>query len=276
MAQVKRNASIGVFDSGFGGLAILKEIQKMLPQYRYVYLGDTARTPYGTRSKEVVYQFTLQAIDFLFKHNCEIIIIACNTASAEALRRIQQEYLPKKYPNRRVLGVLIPAAEEAVLRTKNRRIGVLATEGTVQSGAFPREIRKIGVGVSIFQQAAPLLVPLVEEGEHRSKAAELIVRKYLRPLQDKGIDTLILGCTHYGHLEGLVKKIVGKNIKIISEGRVVAGKLKDYLKRHPEIESRLTKKRQIVFYSTDLTDRFKRLGKVFFGKPVQPAPAELK
>ena len=267
---MRKQGSIGIFDSGFGGLAILKEIQKKLPPYRYIYLGDTARAPYGSRSQESVYEFTRQAVDFLFEKGCEIIVIACNTASAEALRRIQRSYLPQHYPHRRVLGVLIPAAETAVLKTRNHRIGVLATEGTVRSGAFARELHKLDRTVKIFQQAAPLLVPLVEEGEHKSKAAQLILKNYLRPLLTNRIDTLILGCTHYGHLEPAVRKIVGKHAQVISEGKVIGRKLKEYLMRHPEIESVLASKRPSIFYSTDLTGRFKRLGRSFLGRPIRP------
>ncbi len=266
----KRKGSIGLFDSGFGGLAILKEVQKVLPQYQYVYLGDTARTPYGSRSQETVYRYTRQAIDFLFAQDCTLIIVACNTASAEALRKIQQEYVPAHYPKRRVLGVLIPASEEAVVKTKNNRIGVLATESTVSSGAFSRELLKLNPKVKVVQQAAPLIVPFVEEGTHTSKAAELVIVEYLRPLLSKKIDTLILGCTHYGHVERLIKKIVGKNVLVISEGTVVARKLKTYLERHPEIESTLMRSGKVIFYSTDLTDRFKHLGHRFFSKSIEP------
>ncbi|MFH1188249.1 MAG: glutamate racemase [bacterium] len=264
----KKGKYIGVFDSGFGGINILRGIVKSLPQYNYIYLGDTARTPYGTRSKEVVYEFTKQAVDFLFQKNCELIILACNTASSDALRKIQQEYLPEQYPNRRVLGVLIPATEEAITKTKNKRVGVIATEGTVRSGAFERELKKLDPEIKVFQKACPLLVPLVESGEEASQAARLIVQTYLEPLNKKHMDTLILGCTHYGILEKTIKNVVGGDVDVVSEARVVPKKLKDYLKRHPEIEKKIGKNGTVEFYSSDLTDTFTTLGSKFFGKKI--------
>ncbi len=263
------NMFIGVFDSGFGGLNILWGIVKKMPEYDYIYLGDTARAPYGTRSQESVYEFTRQAVDFLFKNNCELIILACNTASSEALRKIQQEYLSKYYPNKRVLGVLIPAVEEAVGKTKNKKVGVIATEGTVNSKAFIREINKIDPKIKVFQKACPLLVPLVEVGEQDSKIADSALENYLKPLIKNKIDILILGCTHYGILEKKIRKIVGPKINIISEAKIVAEKLKDYLERHEEIENKIGKNKKIIFYTTDLTDKFKKLGSKFFGKSIK-------
>jgi glutamate racemase len=273
--KLARKYSIGVFDSGFGGLSILKDIHKKMPKYPYVYLGDTARTPYGSRSPEIVYQFTREAIDYLFSKGCGLVIVACNTASAEALRKIQQEYLPKHYPDRRVLGVIIPGAEEAAQVTKNNRVGVLATEGTVRSNTFVKEIQKLNPKIRVFQQAAPLLVPFVEEGEYRSEAARFMIASYLKPLLKQRIDTLILGCTHYGHLESLIRKEVGSEVCVLSEGTVVAKKLENYLSRHPEIEQTLTKKGATIFYTTDLTEKFKRVGSVLFGKPLAPKRATL-
>ena len=266
----KEYSPIGVFDSGFGGLEILKAVTKLLPEYDYVYLGDTARNPYGSRSQEVIFEFTAQAVGYLFKQNCQLIILACNTASSKALRRIQQEYLPIAYPNGKVLGVLIPAAEEAVLITKNYKIGVLATSATVSSGAFERELKKINPNIQVFQNAAPLLVPIVETGEQDSEIADLALRKYLAPLINEGIDTLILGCTHYGILKEEIQKIVGPRIKLIAEGEIVARKLKDYLARHSEIEKKLTKKGRVRFLTTDLEDKFQSLGSIFYGKPIIP------
>ena len=211
-----RNKFIGIFDSGFGGLDILKSIVKMLPEYGYIYLGDTARAPYGTRSKEIVYEFTKQAVDFLFKNNCELIILACKSVSSDALRKIQREYLPNKYLEKKVLGVLIPAVEEAVNKTKNKRVGVMATEGTVKSGAFVRELKKLDKKIQVIQQACPLLVPFVEAGEEKHKAVELILKDYTRPFKKFGADTLILGCTHYGVMEGYIRKIAGPEVVLIS------------------------------------------------------------
>lgn len=266
---------IGIFDSGFGGLEVLKHIVKKLPQYDFVYLGDTARTPYGSRSQEVIFNFTLQAVDFLFKKNCPLVILACNTASSEALRKIQQSYLKKNYPKRRVLGVIIPAVERAIELTKNNRVGVIATEGTVNSLAFAKELKKRNAKIKVFQKSCPLLVPIVEAGEHNSEIAKLALQKYLKPLLAKKIDSLILGCTHYGILEKQIKKITGQNIAVISEGKVVAQKLADYLNRHPEIETRLTKNGQQKFLTTDLTNKFQTLGTQFFGKPIKPERVDL-
>jgi glutamate racemase len=273
---MSRNKSIGIFDSGFGGLDIMRGIVKKLPEYGYVYLGDTARVPYGTRSKEIVYDFTRQAVDFLFKKNCELIVIACNTASSDALRQIQRKYVSKYYAGKKVLGVLIPAAEAAVAKTKNKKIGVMATEGTVASGAFAREISKINPEIKIFQAACPLLVPLVEAGEQNSKITDLALQKYLKPLIGKKVDTLILGCTHYGVLENKIKKIAGSHVDIISEAKVVAEKLKDYLERHQEIDKKLAKKGRRNFYSTDLTKKFQVLGSKFFGQKIKVQKAVLK
>lgn len=262
---------IGIFDSGLGGLEILKHIIKELPQYDYLYLGDSARTPYGSRSQELIYQFTKQAVDFLFKQGCPLVILACNTASSEALRRLQQEYLPCSYPNNRILGVIIPAAE-AITETslnKSQRIGIIATQGAVSSQAFPREIIKINPKAKIFQQACPLLVPIIEAGEHKSNVAEQILIKYLKPLLAKKIDTLILGCTHYGLIERQIKKIVGPTIKIITEGSAVGQKLLLYLQRHPEINSSITKNQDIKFLTTDLTNNFQKLGNYWFGQPIK-------
>ena len=275
---MKRNvgANIGIFDSGFGGLTVLRGIVKNLPQYNYIYLGDTARAPYGTRSRKIIYEFNKEGINFLFQKNCGLVILACNTVSSDALRKIQQEYLIKKNSRRKILGVLIPASEEAVKITKNKRVGVIATESTIQSGAFMREITKLDPKIKLFQKSCPLLVPIVEAGEQNSKAAEFILEDYLRPLKMSSVDTLILGCTHYGILENKIRKIMGKNISIISEEEIVPEKLKTYLKKHKEIERKLAKNRCIEFYSTDLTDKFQILGSKFFGKHIQVQKAVLK
>ncbi|MDO8524310.1 MAG: glutamate racemase [bacterium] len=276
---------IGIFDSGFGGLEIAKYIAKKLPQYDFIYLGDTARTPYGSRSQEVIFNFTGQAVEFLLKQSCPLIILACNTASSEALRKIQQEFASPK-----VLGVIIPAVEEAVALTKNNRVGVIATEGTVNSGAFTREIKKRNPKVKVFSKACPLLVPIVEAGEHNSEISKIVLQKYLNPLLAKKIDTLILGCTHYGILEKQIKEILrqssrlhqdfggqaGQVVQVISEGKVVAQKLADYLQRHTEIEKQLSKKSQRVFLTTDLTDKFQILGTQFFGKKISPEKISLE
>jgi glutamate racemase len=270
--MAKRTRRIGVFDSGFGGLHVLRSIVTALPGYEYVYLGDTARAPYGDRPQETILGYTRQAVDFLFSHDCGIVIIACNTASSEALRTIQDEYGAKK----KVLGVLIPAAEEAVQKTQNRRVGVIATASTVASEKFSRELTKLDAEVNVFQQACPLLVPLVEAGEQNSKETETILRRYLAPLLKKNIDTLILGCTHYGILEKKIRAIVGPDISIVSEARVVPKKLKKYFQMHAEIESTLCTRPAIHFFTTDRTDRFQTLGSTLFGRPIEVRRAVLE
>lgn len=270
-----RTRSIGIFDSGFGGIDILKGIVKKLPQFDYIYLGDTARVPYGSRKGGEIYNFTKQAVDFLFEHGCDLIIIACNTASSVALRKIQQEYLPKKYPGKRVLGVLIPAVEEAIVKTKNNKVGVMGTEATINSNVFKIELQKINPEIRVFQKACPLLVPMVEAGEEDSAETKLMLKKYLTPLTAENIDTLILGCTHYGILEKHIKEIIGGGVNIISESRIVPKKLEDYLKRHPEIEKNIGREGEVTFYSTDLTSGFEKLGSKLFGKKIKAKQATL-
>lgn len=270
-----KKKSIGIFDSGFGGLSVMRGIVKDLPEYNYVYLGDTARVPYGTRPKRAIYRFTKQAINFLVNKKCDLIILACNTISSDALRRIQQEHIPKSHPDKKVLGVLIPAAEEAAQKTKNGRIGIIATNQTVKSKAFVRELRKINPKIRVFQKACPLLVPIVEAGEQDAKSVDVVLEKYLRPLNEKKIDTLVLGCTHYGILESRIKKIIGKDVKIISESKILSGKLKNYLRRHPEIENKLGKNKKSIFYSTGLTDNFQILGSKFIGRKIKVEKAKL-
>ena len=242
---------------------------KELPDYDFAYLGDTARVPYGTRSSEVVYEFTRQAVEFLLTKNCGLVVLACNTASSDALRKIQREYLPKYFPDRKVLGVLIPAVEEAVAKSQNKKVGIMATSGTVTSGAFVREFSKLDPKIQVFQNACPLLVPLVEAGEERSPATEHFLKQYLKPLLAKKIDTLVLGCTHYGILERSIRKLVGKNVCVISEASVVGRKLREYLERHPEREQNLGKNGMRIFYSTDIMESFEMLGARFFGEKIK-------
>jgi len=267
---------IGVFDSGFGGLTVLKDIVRELPEYDYMYLGDSARAPYGPHSSDVVYQFTEQGVDFLFKKGCKLIVIACNTASSEALRKIQQEYLPKHYPGRKVLGVLIPAAEEAVLATKNNKIGVIGTDGTINSGSFVSELKKLNSHVEVFQKACPLLGPIVEVGEHNLPSTKEILKNYLEPLKNENIDTLILGCTHYGPLAKSISQIVGGGVALISCGLVTAIKLKEYLSRHDDINKNLSKNGSRIFYTTDLTEKFEKLGGEFFGNEIEPIKVSIQ
>lgn len=261
---------IGFFDSGFGGLTVLKHVVKELPQYDYLYLGDNARVPYGSRSDAIVFEFTRQAVRHLFKKGCGLIIIACNTSSAKALRRIQQEYLPVTYPDRRVLGVVIPMAEEVVERTSAHKVGVLATEGSVASGAYVVEINKLNPAVEVYQQACPLLVPIIEAGEQDWEGTDMIIRRYLRELfaREKSIDTILLACTHYPILYQNFVRNVPPQIKILEQGPVIARKLKDYLFRHPEIETRLGKGSRRAFLTTDTWEKFDRLANVFYGEPI--------
>lgn len=262
---------IGVFDSGFGGLSILKDILKepMLGRYDFIYLGDTARTPYGNRSPEVIYQWTTEAVAYLFNQGCELVILACFSASAVALRRLQREWLLAHAPTKRILGVLIPLAEEAVKTTRFGRIGILGTRATVQSGALETELKKRRENLLIFSQSASLLVPLIEEGWIHRPETKKILRYYLRPLKQKHIDTLLLACTHYPLLYRKIVAVMGHQVKVIHPGPVVAKKLADYLKRHPEIESKLAKNSRCRFLTTDRVKDFQRLGSRFLGKTVR-------
>lgn len=261
---------IGFFDSGFGGLTVLKHAVKLLPQYDYIYLGDNARVPYGSRSDAIVFEFTRQAVQALFKKGCGLIIIACNTSSAKALRRIQQEYLPFTYPDRRVLGVVIPMAEEVVERTSAHKVGVLATEGTVASGAYAVEINKLNPKVEVYQQACPLLVPIIEAGEQEWEGTDMIIRRYLGELfsRNADIDTVLLACTHYPILMPNFVRNTPPGVAVLEQGPVVARKLEDYLRRHPEIEVKLGKNGKRVFLTTDTWEKFDRLANVFYGGPV--------
>ena len=266
---------IGIFDSGIGGLTILKGVFRALPEYQVLYLGDTARTPYGSRSPEVVYEFTKQGVEYLLQQGCQLVIVACNTMSAEALRRIQQEYLPSNYPDRKVLGVIRPMAEAAAEATKTGRIGVVGTRGTVQSGAYDRELQALRPGVKVFQQACPLLVPLVEEGMVNRPETLKILRNYVRPLKRQAIDTLILGCTHYPFLKKHFNRSVGKRIVVLDPTEIVVAKLKDYLARHPEIETKLEKNSHHRLLVTDVTDVLQRNTEKWLSRKVELEKVEL-
>lgn len=262
---------IGIFDSGFGGLSILKEILKepALARYDFIYLGDTARAPYGNRSPEAIYNWTAESVGRLFQDGCELVILACFTASAVALRRLQQEWLPAHWPDRRILGVLIPLAEEAAAISRFGRVGILGTRATVQSHALETELKKRRPDLQIIAQAAPLLVPLVEEGWVNRPETKKIIRYYLRPLKQKHIDTLLLACTHYPLLYKEIVAAAGKQTQVVHPGKIVAEKLADYLARHPEIETRLGKGGVRRFLTTDRVEDFERLGGRFLGKKVK-------
>ncbi len=261
---------IGVFDSGYGGLTVLKEITARLPDYDFIYLGDNARAPYGTRSFESVYRYTLECVEWFFQKGCPLVVLACNTASAKALRTIQQKDLPLIDPQKRVLGVIRPTTELIGKFTKTNQVGILATTGTVQSESYLVEIKKLHPNVKVFQQACPMWVPLIENNEHQSPGADYFVKEYLDMLmhQCSAIDTMLLACTHYPLLRDKIEKFLPPGISIISQGPIVADSLVDYLNRHPEIQSKCSKSGQISFYTTDSTDDFDNHASVFYGKAV--------
>lgn len=261
---------IGVFDSGFGGLTVLKEFLKELPQYDYTYLGDNARAPYGNRSHEAVKSFTEQGIKYLFSKGCSLVIIACNTASSNVLRELQEQYLRKpKVTDKKILGVIRPLVEEVANITKTGRVGVTGTRGTVNSKSYEIELHNLNPSLKVYQQACPLLVPLIEEGWAAKPETRMILKKYLRSIKSANVDTLILGCTHYPFLFDEFRKIMGKNVNIPHPGEVVAKSLKDYLARHPEIEKLLTRKSKRAFLTTDDPVRFAEVGGAFLGRKLE-------
>jgi len=264
----KSNKAIGVFDSGLGGLTVLKNFLQVLPDYSYIYLGDIARLPYGSKSADRIYQYTCQSLDFLFKKGCKLVIVACNSASSQALRRVQQEYLPKKWPDRKVLGVVRPLAESAALNS-NKRVGILGTRATVNSQTYSKEINKLNNSIEVFEKSAPLLVPLIEEGWAKKTVTNKILKSYLRPLKQKKIDCLILACTHYPFLLKKIKHIMGSKCKVFNSGKIVADSLKDYLNRHPELKIEKEDKVNVDFYLTDEPKLFKNLGEKFLGQSME-------
>ncbi|GAB3768428.1 glutamate racemase [Spirosoma horti] len=261
---------IGVFDSGYGGLTILRDIVQTLPQYDYIYLGDNARTPYGTRSFETVYHYTLECVQHLFDRGCRLVVLACNTASAKALRNIQQLDLPKIAPDRRVLGVIRPTTEVIGNYSKTGKVGVLATRGTVTSESYLVEIEKFFPNVAVFQEACPMWVPLVENGEYASPGADYFVQQHIDRLlkQSPDIDTILLACTHYPLLLRKIQQFAPPNTTILSQGSIVSKSLVDYLIRHPEIDAQCSKNGQRTFLTTDSTEDFDRQATVFYGQPV--------
>src|SRR5215203_1102341 len=261
---------IGVFDSGYGGLTVLREFVNRLPQYDYLYLGDNARAPYGTRSFDTVYRYTLQCVKWLLEQDCPLIILACNTASAKALRSIQQNDLHDLNPEARILGVIRPTTEIIGTHTKSNSIGILATNGTVQSQSYLIEIEKFFPNVKIEQEACPIWVPLVENNEHQSEGADYFIKKHINNIfsRDKNIDTVLLACTHYPLLKEKIERHLPKNVQLISQGEIVAESLQDYLNRHPEIETKILKTGMRVFYTTDSTEDFNNKATIFFGESV--------
>ena len=275
---MQRKSPIGIFDSGFGGLTILNAIRESMPEYDYLYLGDNARAPYGSRSFDVVYEFTLQAVEYLFSQGVDLVILACNTASAKALRTIQQRVLPEKYPNKRVLGVIRPSTEDIGDYTKTNNIGVLATEGTMKSESYVLEIHKFYPEVTVFQQACPLWVPLIEDGEALCSEGEAIIKKDVTKLlqQSSDIDTIILACTHYPIIYSQIKKYVPESIQLIAQGSIISAKLKDYLLRHSEMEEKLSKNGQLTVLTTEDSTIFDEKTQLIFGQNYHSQTIHLK
>ena len=269
---------IGVFDSGYGGLTVLREIVQTLPAYDYIYLGDSARSPYGNRSFDTVYQYTLQAVKWFFEQGCSLVILACNTASAKALRTIQQNDLPRMAPGKRVLGVIRPTAEIIGTYSETGVAGVLATNGTVASGSYPIEISKFFPQLKVIQEACPMWVPLVENNEMDNKGADYFVRKNLDQIFEKGpeIDVLLLGCTHYPLLKKTIEEYMPVGVKLISQGEIVAASLADYLQRHPEIETACSREGRRTFFTTDSTTDFDQHATVFYGSQVASKHVDLE
>ena len=269
---------IGIFDSGYGGLTILSQIRAQMPQYDFLYLGDNARTPYGTRSFEVVYEFTSQAVKKLFEMGCPMVILACNTASAKALRTIQQIDLPKIDPSKRVLGIIRPTVEYLDDITETRHVGILATSGTIKSQSYPLEIKKLFPDITVSGEACPIWVPLVECGEAKSDGADYFVRRHVDNLlaKDDKIDTLILGCTHYPILYDKIRQYTPSHIKVITQGEYVGKSLVNYMERHPEMDRMCTKQGTCRFLTTESVDIFRSYASIFFDSSIEVQSIALK
>ncbi|MCZ2141301.1 MAG: glutamate racemase [Bacteroidia bacterium] len=274
---MKTAGPIGVFDSGYGGLTILKEFVQLLPQYDYLYLGDNARAPYGNRSFETVYDYTKECVNFLFSNGCKLVILACNTASAKALRTIQQKDLPLMQDNLRVLGVIRPTTEIVGNYTKSQKVGIFATTGTVLSQSYVVEIQKFFPAIEVTQEACPMWVPLVENNEFNKPGADYFVKKHIDSLLSKqpDIDTIILGCTHYPLLVDKIKSYLPKSITLLAQGQLVAQSLSDYLTRHPEIEIQCSKNGTQKFLTTDDAENFNKQASIFIGASVNSTPINL-
>ena len=269
---------IGIFDSGYGGLTILREIRKIMPQYDYLYLGDNARTPYGTRSFDVVYEFTIQAVRYLFKQGCHLVILACNTASAKALRTIQQYDLPSLAPNRRVLGVIRPTVEVAGDISKSHHIGIMATPGTVRSKTYELEIAKLFPNFQVTSDACPMWVPLVENEEYNTPGADYFVKQEVDNLfaQQPDIDTVLLACTHYPLLYDKIRQYVPESAQVIKQGEIIAESLIDYMQRHPEIDARCTRGGVTQYLTTENASKFSEMASIFLNRPISATQIELK
>lgn len=271
-------APIGVFDSGYGGLTILSAIRQLLPEYDYLYLGDNARSPYGTRSFDVIRDFTLEAVRYLFSEGCPLIILACNTASAKALREIQQKYLPQSSdPTRRVLGVIRPTAEAVGSTTRSGHIGIMATPGTISARSYDLELQKLFPSIQVHSQACPMFVPLVEYGESRGEGADYFVKYYLSELLTPApeIDTIVLACTHYPLLKPKIEQYLPSGIQLITQGELVGSSLRDYLLRHPEMDVRLSRGGAVRYLTTEHPSKFDDLASIFIDTPVQASRVKL-
>lgn len=264
-------APIGVFDSGYGGLTILKELKEQLPQHDFIYLGDNARAPYGTRSFETVYQYTLEAVNWFFDQGCSLVILACNTASAKALRTIQQKDLPSLSLDKRVLGVIRPTTEVLGNFSFSKQVGILGTTGTIQSESYPIELAKFFPGLQVFQQACPMWVPLIENGEFDKPGAAYFVELYLHQLfaQCNQIDTVLLACTHYPLMADQIKAFLPPGVSLISQGTIVAKSLVKYLQHHPSLADSCSQNAQLQFYTTDQPESFNETASLFFGQKIE-------
>lgn len=268
---MNNKSAIGIFDSGFGGLTVFKSIAAKLPNYDYIYLGDNARSPYGDHTFETVYEYTLECVEWLFAQGCHLVILACNTASAKALRSIQQIDLPKKYPNRRVLGVIRPTAEVIGNYTKTNQIGVMGTRGTVNSGSYPIEIKNFFPQLKVQQQSCPMWVPLIENGEHLGDGADFFVNEYIQSLLHNApnIDCILLACTHYPLLIPKIEKYLPKHVQLLAQGDIVAESLSKYLSRHPELETNLNQTAKRNYYTSGDVASFNAHASVFLGEDIQ-------
>lgn len=258
---------IGIFDSGLGGLFITRQIMKQLPKYDIVYLGDTRRMPYGNHSSQTIYEYTRQCVDYLMQHGCGLVILACNTASAEALRKLQRQWLPRHYPRRRVLGIIVPTLE-VIASKKSGRVGVIGTTRTINSRVYRRQMKKLYPKIKLTECATNLLAPMIEFGG--TKWMKPVLKHELEPLLKKGTSTIVLGCTHYIAVKGIVRRLVGRNIQVVSQDEIIAPKLRHYLRRHPEIEQHLTRRGRRQFLLTETSPLIKSLCQRWFGEAIKP------
>ena len=277
MTLSDKPAPIGIFDSGYGGLTILRDIQQRMPDRDFIYLGDNARAPYGSRSFDVVYTFTLQCVQRLFEMGCHLVILACNTASAKALRNIQQNDLPRLDSERRVLGIIRPTVEQVGLTSQTRHIGLVGTTGTVQSMSYPLEFKKLYPDITVTDKACPMWVPLVENNEYNGDGADFFVKKYIDELikKDEQIDTLILGCTHYPLLIEKIKKYLPERVRIVSQGELIAESLENYLSRHENINAKCTRNGVTKYYTTESVEKFNEAASIFLNKRVEAQHLEV-